>query len=113
LEWFAALYEAEPDKEWLRPQVVVADEFEPQIWHNLYFRAFDALQFDRFYGAMGGEGPIYYTALSQYARDHNIAGDDVRWFHVFMNAVDGEWLKMQREKSEAAEKKRKEDAARR
>ncbi|MCD2183339.1 hypothetical protein [Rhizobium sp. GN54] len=71
------------------------EEFEPELWHELYFRAFDALQYDRFYGAFGGEGPISYLALSQYARDHQIHGDDLRHFHLFMNAVDGEWLKLQ------------------
>ncbi|WP_416065419.1 hypothetical protein ACK9YZ_01335 [Rhizobium sp. ZK1] len=112
LEWLAELFEQEPDKEWLRPrQPTVSDDFDPQAWHAMYFEAFDALQYDRFYGAMGGEGPIYYTALSQYARDHDISGDRLKRFHVFMNAIDGEWLKIQRERSEAAEAERKKKAA--
>lgn len=65
--------------------------------------AFDALQYDRFIGSMGGEGPIYYQALSQYARDHGIEGDDLRLFHMFMNAIDGEYLKMQRDEADKAE----------
>ncbi len=89
------------------------DEFEPALWHELYFRAFDALQYDRFYGAFGGEGPIYYSALSQYARDHGISGDDLRRFHVFMNAVDGEWLKLQKEKADDSDRQKKQDEAHR
>lgn len=57
---------------------------------------------------MGGEGPIYYQALSQYARDYEIEGDDLRLFHHFMNAIDGEYLKMQREEAEKAEARNKE-----
>lgn len=114
LEWLSELFEQEPDKEWLRPrQSVEHGNFEHQAWHAMYFEAFDALQYDRFYGAMGGEGPIYYSALSQYARDHCIAGDRLKRFHVFMNAIDGEWLKIQRERSEAAEAERKSKEARR
>lgn len=88
------------------------DYFEPRSWHDLYFRAFDALQFDRFIGSMGGEGPIYYVALSRYARDNGIAGSDRRLFDVFMNACDGEYLKMQREAAEEAERRKKEEEAR-
>ncbi len=86
----------------------MVEEFEARVWHGLYFSAFDALQYDRFIGSMGGEGPIYYQALSQYARDHRIEGEDLRLFHIFMNAIDGEYLKMQREEAEKAEARNKE-----
>lgn len=97
----------------MQKAVTPQEYFEPRSWHEIYFRAFDALQFDRFIGAMGGEGPIYYQALSQYARDHSITGDNRRLFDVFMNACDGEYLKMQREAAETAEQRKKEDEARR
>ncbi len=101
-----------PDEEWLQPDGA-DDVFEPEHWHELYFRAFDALQYDRFYGAFGGEGPISYLALSQYARDQGISGDELRHFHIFMNAVDGEWLKLQKEKADADERQKKQDEAKR
>lgn len=53
---------------------------------------------------MGGEGPIYYTALSRYARDHDIDGVDLWIFNIFMNAVDGEWLAIRAEEIEASRK---------
>lgn len=81
-----------PEEAWLQKQN--ARDHVPQSWHQLYFRAFDALRYDRHYGAMGGEGPIYYTALSRYARDHGIDGDDLKLFLVFMNAIDAEHLAM-------------------
>jgi hypothetical protein len=77
-----------------------AYEFDPQPWHELYFTAFDALRCDRFYGSMGGEGPIYYTAISRYARDHRITGVDFWLFNIFMNAVDGEYLEIRAEEIE-------------
>lgn len=96
----------------MQDEVEVLEHFDDRAWHEIYYRAFDALQFDRFFGALGGEGPIHYQALSRYARDHGIEGDDLRYFHVFMNACDGEYLKMQREAAEAAEKRKKEEEAR-
>ncbi len=99
-EWKAALAEEFPDEDWIQRDKPQTEEFEPRPWHGLYFRAFDALQFDRFIGSMGGEGPIYYQALSQYARDYGISGADLQAFHLFMNALDGEYLKIQAERQE-------------
>lgn len=109
----AAIAEEFPEEKWGRPGVDDADEFEPKSWHDLYFRAFDALQFDRFYGAFGGEGPIFYTALSRYAEDLGLSGMDRHLFMVFMNAVDGEWLKHQADEAKKREERRKEREARR
>ncbi|TGQ94006.1 hypothetical protein EN847_34345, partial [Mesorhizobium sp. M1C.F.Ca.ET.204.01.1.1] len=51
------------------------DEAEPQPWQEFYFEAWDALRYDRLY-VMGGEMPIPYTAMSRYAHDHDITGED-------------------------------------
>jgi hypothetical protein len=61
----------------------------------MYFNAFDALRYDRFHGALGGQGPIYYSALSQYARDNGLTGSAFRQFHIFITEVDAEYLDMQ------------------
>lgn len=108
----AEIAEEYPEENWGRPKAEEEDDFEPRIWHDLYFQAFDALQFDRFYGAFGGEGPVHYTALSQYARDHGIAGMDRQFFMIFMNAIDGEWLRYQREEAKKREDREKEREAR-
>ncbi|MUZ53022.1 hypothetical protein GOZ97_07390 [Agrobacterium vitis] len=108
-DWLAELALEYPDEQWLRPQQADVIDFQHEPWHNLYFRAFDDLQYDRFFGAMGGEGPITYLALSQWARDHAVYGEDFHEFKIFMNAVDAEWLQMQRERSETE----REDAKRR
>ncbi|WP_292290071.1 hypothetical protein [Mesorhizobium sp.] len=52
---------------------------------------------------MGGETPIPYSAISRYARDHCIAGEDFEIFHQMLTAIDDEWL-------EHAARKRKEEA---
>lgn len=36
--------------------------------------------------------PIPYMALSQYARDHGIVGDEFRMFQTLMREIDAEWL---------------------
>lgn len=76
------------------------EEAEPQPWHSLYWRAWEALRFDRQFGAMGGELPIPYTAISQYARDNEITGNDFRVFHALMSVLDSEWLAHQAKKTE-------------
>jgi hypothetical protein len=53
---------------------------------------------------MGGEGPIPYMVISQYARDNGISGNDFRIFHILLSGIDAEWLKY------AAEKQKREAA---
>ena len=73
-------------------------------WFGLYFRAWEALRFARFYGALGGEGPISYQAISRYAADHEIRGTDFDEFLHFLQAVDAEWLDYRVENSKAVGK---------
>src|SRR5690606_24796255 len=76
-------------------------EYEPELWHGLYWQAWEALRFDRFYGAFGGEGSISYMAIRAYAQDNGIVGDDFRRFHTFMTIIDMEWLKHAARKAKA------------
>lgn len=83
------LAEAFPDEGWLQQHVDDSEnEFEPEAWHELYFRAWDDLRFDRTYGAMGGETPIPFSALSAYASQIGITGGDLRLFVTFMSVLD-------------------------
>jgi len=66
---------------------------------RLYFTAWDRLRFDRSYGAMGGESPVPYTALSRYAADQDIVGDDFDLFLTLFGALDQEWLAWQANKT--------------
>lgn len=59
--------------------------------------------YDRFIGAMGGEGPIYYQAISRYAADKGLTGEDFDLFEIFINSMDGEYLAIRREQSEKRE----------
>jgi len=97
---------ANPHLEWLQPTDDEVEDFEPEPWHDLYFRAFDDLRFDRFYGALGGEGPITYLAKSRYAEDLGLSGTDLRFFHLFMNVVDGEHLSQVGERAAASKEQR-------
>lgn len=96
-EWKRALAAENPALDWVKGDVEQIEDGEPREWHGSYFRAFDLLQADRSYGAMGGEGPIFYTAMSRYAADHGIAGEDWILFKVFINALDAEYLKVREE----------------
>ena len=90
-EWKAKLVAACPDEAHLIPVRERPEEAEPELWHGLYWRAFDALQFDRPIAPFGGPLPIPYSVISQYARDHRIAGDQFDIFHRLMVAIDDEW----------------------
>lgn len=74
------------------------------MWWGVYFEAWEALRYDRFYGAMGGEGPISYQVISLYARDHDITGDDFRLFRATLQLVDAEWLDYAAEQRKLSEK---------
>lgn len=49
---------------------------------------------------MGGETPISYMAISRYARDNGITGNEFRVFHRLMTAVDAEWMAYRDEKKD-------------
>ena len=75
-------------------------------WHALYFQAWDALRFDRAYGAFGGEMPIPYMTIRAYCRDMGIEGDDFHQFRTFFSMLDSEWLKQVAAKAETEAKAR-------
>jgi len=81
--------------------VVPDDDVQVEIWHDLYFRAFDALRFDRFYGAMGGEAPISFVAKSRYADDLGLFGEDRLMFQTFLSELDAEYLAWRAEHNKA------------
>jgi hypothetical protein len=81
-------------------------EFDPEPWHALYWDAWDALRFDRFYGAFGGQGPVSYMTLRAYAEDNGIDGDDFRVFRQFFGVIDNEWLRREAAKAEQEAKAR-------
>lgn len=47
---------------------------------------------DRAFGAMGGCSGIYYTAISQYCRDHLIKGSEFRLFLRLIREMDDEYM---------------------
>jgi hypothetical protein len=49
---------------------------------------------------MGGQMPISFMALDAYARRYGIEGEAFDRFHVFMSAIDAEWLAYAESKSE-------------
>jgi len=62
------------------------------------------LQFERNYGAFGGETGISYLALRAYAEAEGIGPEDWPDFEYFMSAIDDEWLALR-----AANRKSKTD----
>lgn len=104
----AEIAEAYPDEEWLQPteQDIEAEDFDPMPWHDLYFRAFDMLMFDRFFGALGGQGRISYMAISRYADDHGIDGDDRHMFMRLMDVLDGVYLKLESERAKQTQERK-------
>jgi hypothetical protein len=68
--------------------------------------AWQALRDDRWRGAMGGLTGIYYAAISRYARNHGISGDDFARFHTFVTALDAEYLAFENERAKAEAEKR-------
>lgn len=72
-------------------------EVHPHL--RVYQDAFWELCGDR--GGEGG-GPITYTAMSQYARDHGFRGEDFEAFKRLIRAQDQVWIKDLMRKREQA-----------
>jgi hypothetical protein len=101
--WLDELSQEFPNEEWLKPTDGNEEtDFEPRIWHELYFEAFDALRYDRHYGAFGGQSPIKYTAISAYAHDHGIVGDDFGRFKRFIFALDRAFIRFETSKAKSS-----------
>lgn len=79
------------------------DEARAEYWHDFYWQAWEALRFDRQYGAMGGEFPISFIAYDTYARRYGLEGEAFERFHAFMTAIDMEWLHHVAEKAREKE----------
>lgn len=105
--WLESLA-AEPDADdWViraaYPEGRIEFDFEP--WHGLYWEAWEALRFDRQYGAFGGESPISYVAMRAYAAANGVHGADFDLFRRFLGMVDDEWLRHVSERSKARNQK--------
>lgn len=59
---------------------------------DIYWTAWHSLKDDRHFGAMGGCSGIFYSAMSQYGRDHNIEGSEFQMFLILVRALDAEYL---------------------
>lgn len=79
------------------------------VWAGHLYAAWQLLRDDRFYGAMGGLGRIYYSAISAYAADHHICGSDLHDFVTFLAAMDDEYVAIMTEKQKADAEKAKRD----
>jgi hypothetical protein len=82
--------EDEPGAAFLEDQI----EEAPQLSDDLlvYMTAFGRLRHDRFYGSYGGATPIFYTALSAYAHDFGITGEEYDVFLRLIGELDLEYL---------------------
>lgn len=65
---------------------------EPEDWHQLYWDAWEAIRYDRVYGAFGGELPVSFQAISRYCADHHITGQNFATFRTLFAVLDDEWL---------------------
>lgn len=81
-------------------------EAEWPTWSESLQVAWRVLRDDRFYGAMGGLGRIYYSSISRYAADHGIEGEALHDFVLFLSAIDDEYVRFANEQAEAERKKR-------
>ncbi len=86
------------------------EDAEPEEWHNQLWQAWETLRYDRPYLAMGGEMPVFFSSISDYAERYGIVGHDFDEFLALFKAIDGEWLTWCAER--AKERKSMEEARR-
>lgn len=75
------------------------EEWPP--WSDYIRNAWAALRDDRFVGAMGGMGRIYWTAIDRYADMLGLTGQAYDDFETFIRALDDEFLRHVAEKQKA------------
>lgn len=83
----------------LIPEPVLPDGIDPQPYHQIYWRAWNRVRFDRQYGAFGGESRISFLALDAYAARYGIHGAAFDDLVTVIEALDAEWLAYVAEKT--------------
>lgn len=115
MQWWLEEMAAQPDAEdWVKRAAYPDgpdDEYEIRDWHGMYWEAWDILRYDRHYDGYGGEGPISYSVVRQYALDIGLRPDsqDFWLFRLFFSLLDSAHLQQRAEKRKAEEQKRKND----
>jgi hypothetical protein len=82
-------------------------EAEWPAWSGHLRTAWDELKDDRFIGAMGGMGRIYYTAIDAYGRRNAYAGDNFQQLTRFLRVLDDEYLRFVLDRQEQQRQRRK------
>lgn len=85
------------------------EDAEPEEWHGLLWRAWEALRYDRPYLAMGGEMPVSFASINAYAQRYGIERQDFDEFLYLFKEIDDEWLAIcvEREKERQAREEAK------
>lgn len=91
-DWISQLRAEEPDAAAVFDEPEQFPGVETQPWHEMYWRAWSAIRFDRQYGAFGGESRLSYMVIRQYAADHQITDESLQTFQAAMRGLDEEWL---------------------
>jgi len=106
-DFLRELAEEEPDAAPFAADAVRPDDAQWPEWAGVYRGAWEALRDDRHYGAMGGLGRIYYSAIDRYAERHGIAGSAFDDFLTLVHAMDEEYVAhvTRRQRAEAGEGK--------
>lgn len=71
-------------------------------WSGYLVAAWNQLRDDRHWANTGECGGIYYTAISAYAADHGIIGEDFGRFLTFLRAIDDEFVAFSGEQAKQA-----------
>lgn len=102
-DWLKELHQEYPDEIPASKIPRRPDEASEEAWHQFYWQAWNVLRFDRPYPYGGGEKPISFLAYDAFARRYGIEGEAFDRFHIFMTAIDAEWLRYIAEKARQRE----------
>ena len=91
-QWLDRLRAENPEAAAFLPRSEEPKTFQQAPFHGLYWRAWSCLRFDRPYGAFGGEGRIYFSAIRDYAQAYGIAGEAFETLRFVIEQLDDEWL---------------------
>ncbi|MBX9911203.1 MAG: hypothetical protein K2Z25_21175 [Beijerinckiaceae bacterium] len=79
-----------------------SEQAEMPEWSGYLMTAWNQLRNDRHWGDMGGCSGMFYAAMSAYARDHGLIGEELDEFLIFLRVMDDEYVAFSGEQAKEA-----------
>jgi hypothetical protein len=110
-DFLADVAEEEADAVPFAAEIEVPPEAELSSGAQFYLDAFHDLCGDRAFGALGGEGPIPWSAIDAWARRNKVGDEDeFEFLRTMIREMDAEYLDVRGEQAKVEAERLKQEA---